>query len=121
MHEVQDCLVCPIKLLKNIVSCVPLHLADDVEHFRDRKLMFRKYSLSGIGKDTVTVLTLIALSTLSCHFLPDRVCTLAVRTRHLVRPPVIAQILQTVLFVRQKNLGDALSTDHVVVDYELQS
>jgi hypothetical protein len=83
--------------------------------------MFRKYSLSEIVKDAVAVLTLIALSALSCRSLLDRVRTLAVRTRHLVRAPVIAQILQTVFFVRQKNLGDALSIDRVVVDYELQS
>ena len=83
--------------------------------------MFRKYSLSEIVKDAVAVLILIALSTLSCRSLLDRVRTLAVWTRHLVRSPVIAQILQTVLFVRQKNLGDALSIDRVVVDYELQS
>jgi hypothetical protein len=33
----------------------------------------------------------------------------------------MAQILHTVLFVRQKGLVDAFSADHAVVDYELQS
>ena len=32
---------------------------------------------------------------------------------------MIAQILQTALFVRQKHLVDALSADHAVADYEL--
>ena len=83
--------------------------------------MFCKYSLSEIVEDTVAVLTLMALSTLSCCSFLDRVRTLAVRTRHFVRPPVIAQILQTVIFVRQKDLVDAFSADHAVADYELQS
>ena len=83
--------------------------------------MFRKDSLSEIVKNTITVLTLVALRTLSGRSLLDRVRTLAVRTRHPVRPPVITQVLQTVLFVRQKHLADALSADHAVANYELQS
>ena len=70
--------------------------------------MFRKESLSEIVTDTITVLTLVALRNLSdCHLL-DCVRTLAVRTRHPVRPPVIMQVLQTGLFVRQKHLAGAL-------------
>ena len=89
--EVQDYLVRPINFVINIVGCVLLRFANDVKHFRDRKLMFRKESLSEIVTDTITVLTLVALRNLSdCHLL-DCVRTLAVRTRHPVRPPVITQ------------------------------
>jgi hypothetical protein len=34
---------------------------------------------------------------------------------------VITQVLQTVLFVRQKDLANALFADHTVADSELQS
>jgi len=63
---------------------VTFHFANDVKHFRDRKLMFRKESLSEIVKHTLTVLTLVALRTLSGRSLLDCVRTLAVRTRHPV-------------------------------------
>jgi len=53
--------------------------------------MFRKESLSEIVTDTITVLTLVALRNLSDCLLLDCVRTLAVRTRHPVRPPVITQ------------------------------
>jgi hypothetical protein len=79
MHEVQDYLVRPINFVINIVGCVLLHFANDVKHFRDRKLMFRKESLSEIVKDTLTVLTLVALRTLSGRSLLDRVRTARVR------------------------------------------
>ena len=121
MHEVQDRLLCPVNFVTNIVSCATLHFAYNVEHFGDGKLTFCKYSPSEIMKDTVAVLTLIALRTLPCCSLLDRVRTARVRTRHFVRPPVIAQILHTVLFVRQKDLVDAFSANHAVADYELQS
>jgi hypothetical protein len=70
--------------------------------------------------DTLTVLTLVTFRTLSGRSFLDRVRTARVRTHHPVRSPVITQGLQTVLFVRQKHLADALSADHAVADYELQ-
>jgi hypothetical protein len=82
--------------------------------------MFRKESLSEIVEDTLTVLTLVALRTLSGRSLLDRVRTARARTRHPVRSPAITQGLQTVIFVRQKHLADALSADHAVADSELQ-
>ena len=121
MHEVQDRLLCPVNFVTNIVSCATLHFAYNVEHVGDGKLTFCKYSPSEVVKDTVAVLTLIALRTLRCCSFLHRVRTLAVRTRHFVRPPVTAQILHTVLFVRQKDLVDAFSANHAVADYELQS
>jgi len=57
---------------------------------------------------TVKILILITLRTLSCRSLLYRAPFLVVRTRHLVLLTVIAQILQTVLIVRQKDLIDAL-------------
>jgi hypothetical protein len=93
MYDVQDYLVCPIKLLKDIVGCVRFHFADDMEHLRDRKLMFRKYSLSETVEHTVTVLTLVALSTLSRRSFFDRVRTARVQTRHPIRPSAITQML----------------------------
>jgi len=108
MHEVQDYLVRLINSVTNIVGCVLFHFANDVKYFRDRKLMFRKESLNKIVTDTMTVLILVALRILSGCPLLDRVRTLAVRTRHPIRPPVITQALQTGLFVRQKHLAGAL-------------
>ena len=84
-------------------------------------MMFRKDSLNEIVKNNTAFLTLIALNTLPCRSLLDRVRTLAVRTRHPIGPAVITQVLQIVLFVGQKDLVDALSADHAVADYELQS
>ena len=63
---------------------VPFHFDNDLKHFRDGNLMFRKESLSEIVKDILIVLTLVALGTLSGHSLLDCARTLAVRIRHPV-------------------------------------
>ena len=97
------------------------HFANDVKHLREGKLVFCKDRLSEIVENTIAVLPLVALRTLSGRSLLDCVCTARVRTRHPVGPQVITQGLQTVLLVRQKHLADALSASHAMVVYELQS
>ena len=81
--------------------------------------MVGKYGLGKIIENAVTVVTAIALSVLSRRPLLDRVRTLAVRTRHLLWPSLLTEILQTILLVRQKNLVHALSADHLGVSCEL--
>ena len=75
MYEVRDCLVRLINFVTNVVGCVFFHFANDMKHFRDRKLMFRKDSLSETVKDTITVPILVALRTLSSRSFLDRVRT----------------------------------------------
>ena len=83
--------------------------------------MLGKYGLGKIVENAVTVVTAIALGVLSRRPLLDRVRTAAVRTRHLIWPPLLTEILQTILLVRQKDLVDALSADHLGASYELHS
>ena len=92
-----------------------------MEHLREGKLVLGKYGLGEIVENAVTVVTAIALSTLSRRPFLDRVRTLAVRTRYLIWPSLITEILQTIVLVRQKDLVYAFSTDHLETSYELHS
>jgi hypothetical protein len=74
-----------------MIGCVPFDFANDVKYFRDRKLMFCKDRLSEIIENTIAVLPLVALRTLSGCSLLDRIRTARVWTCHPVGPPVITQ------------------------------
>ena len=74
--------------------------------------MIREYSLGKIVENAVTVVTAIALCIFSRRSFLDRVRTAAVRTRHLIWPSFLTEILQTILLVWQKDLVDALPADH---------
>jgi len=63
-------------------------------------LVIREYSLGKIVENAVTIV--IALCILSRRLLLDRVRTAAVRTRHLVWPPLLREIFHTVPLVRRK-------------------
>jgi hypothetical protein len=60
----------------------------------------------------ISPLRLVLLSSLSLAL---------VRTRHPVWPPLIMETLQAIVLAGQKDLIHALSADHTVADYELQS
>ena len=92
-----------------------------MEHLRERKLVLGKKGLGKIVENAVTVVTAIALSALSRRPFLDRVRTLAVRTRYLIWPSLITEILQTIVLVWQKDLVHALFADHLGAGYELHS
>jgi len=83
--------------------------------------VIREHRLSKIVENAVTVVAAIALRILSRRPFLDRVRTAAVRTRHLIWPSLLTEILQTILPVWQKDLIDALPADHLEASYELRS
>ena len=43
------------------------------------------------------------------------------QTHHLIWSPLLTEVLQTILLVRQEDLVDALPADHLENSYELHS
>jgi hypothetical protein len=83
--------------------------------------MLQKTVFSQIVENTITVVTVIALSVFPRYFLLDDVRTAAVRTCHPIWSSLFTEILQTIFLVRQKYLVDALFADHIETNYELRS
>ena len=100
MHEFKDWFVRSIKFLNSSLCRGLFYLPNDVEHFRERKLMTRKDCLGKIVEDTITVATAIALNVFPGRSFIDRVRTAAVRTRHLIWPLMFTEIFQIILLVR---------------------
>jgi hypothetical protein len=80
-----------------------------------------KYGLGKIVENAVTVVTAMTLGSLSYRPFLDRVRTARVRTRYLIWPSVITEILQTIVLVGQKDFVHALSAGHLETNYEFHS